>query len=49
MKIGHRLVKIFKWIIQSTRERIQTGTRQCLTGLLNPVPKICSLARCLLE
>ncbi|KAF3509902.1 hypothetical protein F2Q69_00009374 [Brassica cretica] len=44
-KIGDRLVKIFKWIIRS--RRIQTGKRQCLTGLLNPVPKICSLARCL--
>ncbi|ESQ55092.1 hypothetical protein EUTSA_v10026450mg [Eutrema salsugineum] len=44
-KIGHRFVKIFKWILRS--RRIQTGKRQCLTGILNPVPKICSLARCL--
>ncbi|CAN7032067.1 hypothetical protein BRARA_H01119 [Brassica rapa] len=44
-KIGHRLVKIFKWIIRTRRN--QTGKRQCLTGLLNPVPKICSFARCL--
>ncbi|KAJ4912904.1 SAUR-like auxin-responsive protein family [Raphanus sativus] len=44
-KIGHRFVKIFKWIIRS--RRIQTGKRQCLTGILNPVKKICSLARCL--
>ncbi|CAH8275697.1 unnamed protein product [Arabidopsis lyrata] len=42
-KIGHRFVKIFKWIIRS--RRIQTGKRQCLTGILNPVTKIYSLAR----
>ncbi|VVB14705.1 unnamed protein product [Arabis nemorensis] len=44
-KIGHRFFKIVKWIIRN--RRIQTGKRQCLTGLLNPVPKLCSLARCL--
>ncbi|XP_010439309.1 PREDICTED: auxin-responsive protein SAUR36 [Camelina sativa] len=45
-KIGHRFVKIFKWIIRSRRN--QTGKRQCLTGILNPVTKIYSLAqRCL--
>uniref|UniRef100_M4EMB4 Auxin-responsive protein n=1 Tax=Brassica campestris TaxID=3711 RepID=M4EMB4_BRACM len=37
--------KIFKWIIRS--RRIQTGKRQCLTGILNPVSRICYLARCL--
>ncbi|WZY85381.1 hypothetical protein YC2023_031765 [Brassica napus] len=37
--------KIFKWIIRS--RRIQTGKRQCLTGILNPVSRICCLARCL--
>ncbi|CAA0396153.1 unnamed protein product [Arabidopsis thaliana] len=42
-KIGHRFVKIFKWIIRSRRN--QTGKRQCLTGILNPVTKIYSLAR----
>lgn len=43
-KIGHRFVKIFKWIIRS-RRRIQPGKRQCLTQILNPVTKVCSLAR----
>ncbi|KAL1201687.1 Auxin-responsive protein SAUR36 [Cardamine amara subsp. amara] len=42
-KIGLRIVKVFKWIIPT--RRIQTGKRQCLTGILNPVAKICSLAR----
>lgn len=44
-KIGHRFVKIYKWIIRS--RRIQTEKRQCLTGILKPVSRICSLAKCL--
>ncbi|CAH8273095.1 unnamed protein product [Arabidopsis lyrata] len=39
-KIGHRFVKIFKWMILPRK-------RQCPTRITNPVSGIRSLARCL--
>ncbi|XP_010455681.1 PREDICTED: auxin-responsive protein SAUR36-like [Camelina sativa] len=44
-KIGHRFVKIFKWMILP--RRIQSGKRQCPARITNPVSGIKSLARCL--
>ncbi|KAJ0264844.1 SAUR-like auxin-responsive protein family [Hirschfeldia incana] len=43
-KIGHRSVKIFKWI---RSRRIQTMKRQYRSRITNPIAGIRSLARCL--
>ncbi|XP_010538764.1 PREDICTED: indole-3-acetic acid-induced protein ARG7-like [Tarenaya hassleriana] len=44
-KIGQRFVKIFKWIVRP--RRIKPGKHRYPTRVLNPVTRICSLARCL--
>lgn len=43
-KMGHRFVKIFKWI---RCRRTQTNKRQCRTRITNPIAGIRWLARCL--